>query len=45
MVKPHIVIDISSVKTDKLNALHAHASQTAWMMAETDETHRRRCNQ
>lgn len=30
-----IIIDISSVKTDKLAALRAHASQTAWMIAET----------
>ena len=31
----HIVVDVSSVKMDKLDALRAHASQTAWMMAET----------
>ena len=31
----HIVIDVSSVKNDKVRALQAHASQTAWMMAET----------
>ena len=30
-----IVIDIRSVKDDKVKALQAHASQTAWMMAET----------
>ncbi|ATP38913.1 bacillithiol biosynthesis deacetylase BshB2 [Solibacillus sp. R5-41] len=30
-----IVIDIRSVKDDKIKALQAHASQTAWMMAET----------
>lgn len=30
-----IAIDISSVKHDKVAALRAHASQTAWMMAET----------
>lgn len=30
-----VVIDVSSVKLDKLEALRAHASQTAWMMAET----------
>ncbi|MEG0473477.1 MAG: bacillithiol biosynthesis deacetylase BshB2 [Solibacillus sp.] len=30
-----IVIDIRSVKEDKVKALQAHASQTAWMMAET----------
>lgn len=29
-----IVIDIRHVKDDKLKALQAHASQTAWMMAE-----------
>ena len=34
---PQITIDISSVKDDKLNALRAHASQTAWMMAETQK--------
>lgn len=31
----HINLDVSSVKMDKLAALQAHASQTAWMMAET----------
>ena len=30
-----INLDVSSVKLDKLKALQAHASQTAWMMAET----------
>lgn len=30
-----IVVDIASVKNDKVAALRAHASQTAWMMAET----------
>lgn len=30
-----ISLDVSSVKLDKLKALQAHASQTAWMMAET----------
>lgn len=30
-----IVVDITSVKNDKLAALRSHASQTAWMMAET----------
>ena len=35
--EPHIVVDISSVKMDKLAALRAHASQTAWMMAETNK--------
>ena len=33
--EPHIVVDVSSVKMDKLDALRAHASQTAWMLAET----------
>ncbi|WP_332651372.1 bacillithiol biosynthesis deacetylase BshB2 [Lysinibacillus sp. 54212] len=31
----HVTIDVSSVKKDKLAALRAHMSQTAWMMAET----------
>jgi N-acetylglucosamine malate deacetylase 2 len=30
-----INLDMSSVKLDKLKALQAHTSQTAWMMAET----------
>lgn len=30
-----IHLDVSTVKLDKLKALQAHASQTAWMMAET----------
>lgn len=30
-----IQVDVSTVKLDKLKALQAHASQTAWMMAET----------
>ncbi|KGR85751.1 bacillithiol biosynthesis deacetylase BshB2 [Lysinibacillus odysseyi] len=30
-----INVDVSTVKLDKLKALQAHASQTAWMMAET----------
>lgn len=33
----HIVIDISAVKKDKVRAIQAHASQTAWMMAETSK--------
>jgi N-acetylglucosamine malate deacetylase 2 len=33
--EPHIHLDVSSVKLDKLAALRAHMSQTAWMMAET----------
>ena len=32
-----ILIDISEAKLDKLAALRAHTSQTAWMMAETDK--------
>lgn len=32
-----IVVDIRSVKNDKVKALQAHASQTAWMMAETEK--------
>ena len=35
--EPHITIDVSSVKDDKVKALQAHASQTAWMMAETEK--------
>ncbi|MEK4698408.1 bacillithiol biosynthesis deacetylase BshB2 [Solibacillus sp. FSL R7-0668] len=31
----HVVIDIRSVKNDKVKALQAHASQTGWMMQET----------
>lgn len=31
----HVVVDISSVKNDKVKALQAHASQTGWMMQET----------
>ncbi len=31
----HVWIDISTVKDNKIKALQAHASQTAWMMAET----------
>lgn len=34
---PHIVIDISEMRMDKINALKAHASQTAWMMQETEK--------
>lgn len=33
--EPHLTIDIRAVKNDKVKALQAHASQTAWMMAET----------
>ena len=32
---PPISIDVSSVKAAKIEALRAHASQTAWMMAES----------
>lgn len=32
---PNIEIDVSSVKLDKVNALKAHASQTAWMIEES----------
>jgi len=32
-----IQLDISSVKADKVAALRAHESQTAWMMAETSK--------
>lgn len=35
--EPHVVIDIRSVKADKVKALQAHASQTAWMMQETEK--------
>lgn len=31
----HVVVDIRSVKNDKVKALQAHASQTGWMMQET----------
>jgi N-acetylglucosamine malate deacetylase 2 len=34
---PPITVDIRSVKDAKLNALRAHASQTAWMIAETQK--------
>lgn len=32
--EPHISVDIDKVKEDKMKALQAHASQTAWMIAE-----------
>lgn len=35
--EPTITIDISSVNESKLDALRAHASQTAWMIAETQK--------
>lgn len=31
----HVVIDINAVKNDKVRAIQAHASQTAWMIAES----------
>ncbi|MEG0258361.1 MAG: bacillithiol biosynthesis deacetylase BshB2 [Lysinibacillus sp.] len=33
----HIQIDVSEMKMDKIKALQAHASQTAWMMQETEK--------
>lgn len=33
--EPPITVNISSVKNDKLEALKAHISQTAWMLAES----------
>ena len=33
----HVTINIQSVKMDKLAALQAHGSQTAWMIAETEK--------
>ncbi|NLY80633.1 MAG: bacillithiol biosynthesis deacetylase BshB2 [Lysinibacillus sp.] len=35
--EPDVVIDIMSVKEDKLKALQAHASQTAWMIEENQK--------
>lgn len=35
--EPDVVVDVSSVKTDKLKALQAHASQTAWMIEENQK--------
>ncbi|MBS7344175.1 MAG: bacillithiol biosynthesis deacetylase BshB2 [Caryophanon sp.] len=37
MGNPEVVVDISDVKMDKLAALQAHASQTAWMIAESEK--------
>lgn len=34
---PHIEIDVSSVKLEKVRALQAHASQTAWMIEENEK--------
>ncbi len=33
--EPHIELDVSSVKLDKVAALRAHLSQTAWMMSDS----------
>ncbi|SOB89563.1 bacillithiol biosynthesis deacetylase BshB2 [Ureibacillus xyleni] len=33
--EPTVLIDVSSVKQDKVKALQAHASQTAWMIQES----------
>lgn len=35
--EPPIKIDIGSVKMDKVKALQAHASQTAWIIAENEK--------
>lgn len=35
--EPHITVNISEVKNDKVAALRAHASQTAWMIAESEK--------
>ena len=35
--EPHVQIDVSETKMDKIKALQAHASQTAWMMQETEK--------
>lgn len=35
--EPTVTIDIHSVAKDKLEALRAHASQTAWMLAESSK--------
>lgn len=35
--EPDVTIEIQSVKADKLKALKAHASQTAWMMQDTEK--------
>ena len=37
MGPPEVKVDISDVKMDKLAALQAHASQTAWMIAESEK--------
>ncbi len=33
----HVEVDVSSVKNDKVKALQAHASQTAWMIEENSK--------
>ncbi|MEK4384675.1 bacillithiol biosynthesis deacetylase BshB2 [Solibacillus sp. FSL W7-1464] len=35
--EPDVTIDIQSVKADKLKALKAHASQTAWMIQDAEK--------
>lgn len=35
--EPDVTIDIQSVKADKLKALKAHASQTAWMVQDMEK--------
>lgn len=35
--EPDVTIDIESVKADKLKALKAHASQTAWMIQDAEK--------
>ncbi|AMO84228.1 Hypothetical protein B857_01038 [Solibacillus isronensis B3W22] len=35
--EPDVTIEIQSVKADKLKALKAHASQTAWMMQDAEK--------
>ena len=34
--EPHVVYDIREMRMNKLKALQAHASQTGWMMQETE---------
>ncbi|WP_155592437.1 bacillithiol biosynthesis deacetylase BshB2 [Lysinibacillus cavernae] len=34
---PHVVYDIRGMRMDKLKTLQAHASQTGWMMQETEK--------
>lgn len=35
--EPDVTVEIQSVKADKLRALKAHASQTAWMMQDAEK--------